>query len=410
MISPGSPLKVVTVFNRYLQRGGEEQVFEDEAALLSSRGCDVAAVAEPMGEPEGLLERARMARDAVWSPASYRRFLDLLEAERPHVLHLHNFFPLISPSIYHACRRRNVPVVHTLHNYRFLCAGNNLYRRGAVCEKCLGKIVPWHGLRHRCYQGSAPRTAVVAAMLGVHNLLGTWRRNVDVFIALTGFSRAKFAAGGLPAEKLFVKPNFVAPDPGPGRGRGGYALFAGRLAEEKGVRCLLKAWERGAPPLPLKIAGDGPLRDEVAAQAARLPGVEYVGPQPRSRVQRLMSDAVFLVCPSELYEGALPLTILESFAAGTPVVASNLGAMSGAIEPGRTGWLFRAGDPGDLADRARKAAAEAPGLRAAARQEFETKYTAEKNFALLLDAYRRALARRNRPLPAMLRSPHPAAA
>jgi glycosyltransferase involved in cell wall biosynthesis len=226
-------------------------------------------------------------------------------------------------------------------------------------------------------------------MLAAHRLRGTWQNNVDLYIALTEFSKEKFIEGGLPREKIIVKPNFVDPDPGLGDGSGGFALFVGRLTEEKGVPTLLKAWAQMSEPLGLKILGDGPLRAQVQEDAARDARIEYLGRLPLDRVYDMMGRAGVLVFPSEWYEG-LPRTIIESYAKGTPVIASRLGSMSELIDEGCTGWLFSPGDRSGLAERVGRALGADGGseaIRRSARAEYELKYRADRNYEILTSAY-----------------------
>lgn len=253
----------------------------------------------------------------------------------------------------------------------------------------MGRVVPWPGVVHACYRDSRAATSAVAAMLGVHRLLGTWKREVDVYIALTEFARRKFIEGGLPADRVKVKPNFVHPDPGPGEGKGRYALFVGRLAAEKGVQLLLEAWGRLRSDVPLKIVGDGPLAPTVAAAARSTPSIEWLGPRPRSEVLDLMREASFLVVPSVWYEG-LPMIVTEAFAVGLPVVMSDIGGLPELVEDGRTGLVFRSGDADDLSSRIEWALGDSARLRAMrveARAEFAAKYTAERNYELLMAIY-----------------------
>ena len=257
----------------------------------------------------------------------------------------------------------------------------------------MGKTIPWPGVVHACYRGSRAASAVVAAMLVVHRLLGTWTQKVDMYIALTEFARQKFIEGGLPADKVAVKPNFVHPDPGLGEGRGGFALFVGRLSQEKGFDTLLAAWERLQGRVPLKIVGDGPLASEVAAAVGRLEGVEWLGRKPREEVLDLMKRSSFLILPSKVYEN-FPMIIAEGFATGSPIVASNLGAMASLIEHGRTGLHFHPGDPGDLAAQVEWLLSHPEALarmRKEARAEYEAKYTAERNYQMLIEIYERAI-------------------
>ncbi|MCS7293784.1 MAG: glycosyltransferase family 4 protein [Chloroflexota bacterium] len=387
-------MRILMLHNRYQIRGGEDESTDLEVALLQARGQMVQLLE---ADNRAIPGRAawRTGLRAVWSSRSFRTVQHRLREEHFDVLHVQNFFPLLSPAVLYAGRVAHVPVVLTLHNYRLLCPNAIFYRDDHVCEDCLGKLVPWPSVLHRCYRGSRAATGAVATMLVVHRLLRTWERTVDVFIALTEFARRKFIEGGLPADRIVVKPNFVYPDPGPGAHEGGYVLFVGRLSPEKGIQTLLAAWERLGPRMPLKVAGEGPLAGQVAEAAERNPHVEWLGVQPLERVYSLMGDAVVILVPSLWYEG-FPRVIVEAYAKGTPVVASDLGAMAELVEDGRTGLRFRPGDPDDLAAKVewawthRRQLAE---MGQEARREFELKYTAERNYELLMEIYRLAIER-----------------
>ncbi|HUP02327.1 MAG TPA: glycosyltransferase family 4 protein [Gemmatimonadota bacterium] len=384
-------MKVLLVHNSYQQPGGEDQVFRSEGALLEEYGHEVLRYTDHNRRLEEL-NPLESAAATLWNRGSYRQVAALIQRERPDILHAHNTFPLISPAVYYAAQAAGVPVVQTLHNYRFLCPQSDFLRDGSVCEDCLGKTAPWPGVLHACYRGSRVASGGVAAMLTLHRLLGTYARRVDAYIALTEFGRRKFIEGGLPAEKLHVKPNFVHPDPGTGQGRGGFALYVGRLSPAKGIGTMLSAWEKMGDSVPLRIAGDGPLDSVVASRTERLRNVEWLGRRSRAEVLALMRDAAILVFPSEWYEGC-PLVIGEAFASGLPVVASDLGAMATIIEDGRTGLHFRPRDADDLADKIGWVFShpeEVRAMRGRARAEFEAKYTAERNYAQLMKIYRQA--------------------
>jgi glycosyltransferase involved in cell wall biosynthesis len=388
------PLNVITVHNRYLMRGGEDEVFESEARLLQDHGCRVQAISQEMTYPSGVAGKVRVALNAVWSKPWHDDFRSTLREVRPDVVHVHNFFPLISPAIYYACRDAGVPVVQTLHNYRLLCPGATFYRDGHVCEECLA-----HGLErsviHGCYRDSRLGTATTALMLKVHRQRNTWTEAVNRYIALTEFSRRKFIEGGLPAERIVVKPNFVLPDPGPGVGRRDYAIFVGRLVDLKGVPTMLAAWKRLSKRIPLVIAGDGPYRPQLEAELGLggLSAIQYRGRLSRPETLAAIQGAKFLIFPSEWYEG-FPVTIAESFACGTPVIASRLGSMPDIVADGRTGLHFEAGDADDLAQKVEWAwshEAEIETMSRAARAEFEARYTAARNYEELIDIYRAAI-------------------
>jgi glycosyltransferase involved in cell wall biosynthesis len=302
-------------------------------------------------------------------------------------MHVHNTLPLISPAVYHAARAEGIRVIQSLHNYRLLCPSALLFRDSHVCEECLGRVVPWPGVVHGCYRGSRAATSVVALMLTTHRALGTWNDAVDAYIAMSQFARDKFVQGGMPGEKIVIKPNFVD-DPGCGNHQGGYALFVGRHSPEKGLRTLLDAW--ADLTVPLKIAGGIPQPEMVSASPA---SVTWVGRPPKDELVALMQDAAVLVFPSEVYEG-FPVTIAEAFATGLPVVASRLGAMIELVDDGRTGAHFEAGNAADLRRAIRRLFADPDSLRrmsAHARAEFEQKYTADRNYQILSDIYRSAL-------------------
>jgi glycosyltransferase involved in cell wall biosynthesis len=393
-------LKIISVHNRYLMAGGEDQVFESEARLLRDHGHTVTQVEEQNAYPDSVAKKIGMAVECVWSRKWHREFRERLQRERPDVVHIHNLFPRISPSIYYACRREGVPVVQTLHNYRLLCAGAELYRDGKVCEECLDHGV-MRGVRYGCYQGSKLGTAVLTIMVDVHRRARTWTNMVDCYIALTEFSRNKLIAGGLPADRIRVKPNFVLPDPGMKSGAGEYALFVGRMVKSKGVPSMLEAWEK-LSVVPLHIVGDGPCKEQIesAKSAGKLSSVMYRGRLPRAETLAAMKKARFLVFPSEWYEG-FPVTIAEAFACGVPVVASRLGAMQEIIADGVTGLHFEAGNIEDLRQKAEWAwehPAEMQDMGRRGRREFERKYMAEQNIRMLEEAYEFAMASRGKPV------------
>jgi glycosyltransferase involved in cell wall biosynthesis len=339
------------------------------------------------------MSRLDLASRTIWSRPAYREIRELIRRHRPAIAHFHNTFPLISPAAYYAAQAEKVRVVQTLHNFRLLCPNALFFRQGRVCEDCLGKSIPWPGVVHQCYRGSRAASAGVAALLSMHRALGTWHQVVDKYIALTQFSRHKFIEGGLPADKIAVKSNFVYPDPGLGAGMGKYAVFVGRLSAEKGVGTLLEAWKNVGGQLPLKIVGDGPLAALVQEAAAKDAGMEWLGSKAPEAVYALVGEASFLVLPSQCYEN-FPRVVIEAFAKGTPVLASRLGAMAEVVDHGRTGLHFEPGQAQDLAAKVQRLLAEPQRLlrmRQAARQEYEQKYTAQSNCRALMAIYDESL-------------------
>lgn len=386
-------LKVCLVHNFYQEPGGEDQVFAAEVALLEEHGHEVLRYTADNDDVPGLGKLA-LAGKTIWSQQTYRHLRRMFRVERPDVVHFHNTLPLVSPAAYYAARRAGAAVVQTLHNYRLICPSSTLFRDGRPCEDCVLKRVRWPGVVHRCYRSSVLASGTVASMLAVHGALGTWHRTVNAYIALTEFGRRKFIAGGLPEHKIMVKPNFLASDPGVGNGNGNFALFVGRLAPEKGVDALLRAWTAEDPGIPLKIAGAGVLSGRVETAARTSGRIEWLGHRTNASVRELMKQATVLVFPSEWYEG-LPITIVEAYATGLPIVASDLGAMSTLVAPGRTGMLFPPGDAREMAGAVRRVIhdpARLASMRIAARAEFDTNFTAARNYGLLTQIYSSALA------------------
>jgi glycosyltransferase involved in cell wall biosynthesis len=386
-------VKIIRIHNYYQQAGGEDSVLASEIKLLQSRGHDVATWFVHNDAIEGM-GRLKLLGRTLWNGESYAALRRFFREQKAQVAHFDNTFPLISPAAYYAAKAEGVGVVQTLHNYRLLCVNAMLFRDGHVCEDCVGRFVPWPGVKHKCYRDDRKASGVVAAMLTTHRTLGTYQRQIDTYIALTEFSRRKYIDGGLPGEKIVVKPNFLEEDPGIGAGDGGFALFVGRLTEEKGINVALEAWKEIGEALPLKVVGVGPLEARVKEAGASIQGVEYLGRQPLDQVMRLMGEAACLIFPSTWYEG-LPRTIVESLSKGTPVIASRLGAMEELVEPGRTGALFAPGDAGDLAAQVKRmlASGQLPAMRPAARREYEQKYTADQAHEALMRIYRSVSSR-----------------
>ncbi|HLK51561.1 MAG TPA: glycosyltransferase family 4 protein [Bryobacteraceae bacterium] len=388
------PRRVLIVHNRYQQAGGEDRVVEAESSLLRKYGHEVFLYVDDNHRIEGMA-KLESAKDAIWSSASYRKIRGMVLDHNIELCHFHNTFPLISPAAYYAAARAGAVVVQTLHNYRLLCPGSLLMREDRVCEECVGRTFVWPGAIHRCYRDSYTASVTTVAMLSVHNVMGTWSRKVDRYIALSEFGREKFIRGGLPAEKITVKPNFVDPDPGCGAGEGGYALFAGRLSPEKGVAALLDAWSKHPEFPELRIAGGGPLAPMVKAASAGQHNVLWLGEMGRAQILEQMRGARFLVCPSTWYE-CFPLVIVEAFACGLPVIASDLGGLSELVQPGKTGLLFTPGSAKDLSAQVQWALScpqLVEAMRSNARREYEARYTAHQNYEMLTSIYNEAMRR-----------------
>jgi glycosyltransferase involved in cell wall biosynthesis len=397
-------MKILLVHNSYQQHGGEDVVFDQERQLLERMGHSVITYCRSNWEVTDYsgLKLLELAGRTIWSRDVRQEFARLLEREKPELVHVHNTFVMISPSIFSACREAGVPVVQTLHNFRLFCPASTFFRNGHLCEECVDHGL-WRGVAHGCYRDSRAATATVALMLAVHRQRQTWIREVDCYIALTRCSREKFLKAGLPAEKVFVKPNFVHPDPSPPTSeQGEYALFAGRLSPEKRVTTMLTAWNYlNKRRIPLVILGGGPQLEQLKQEAVRqnLTHISFRGQVSRDQTLAAMRGARFLVFPSEWYEN-FPVTIAESFACGLPVICSRMGAMQEIVEEGRTGLQFTTGDAADLAEKVQWAwnhPKEIQSMGNEARREYENKYTAAKNYPMLMEIYQHALRKKARP-------------
>jgi glycosyltransferase involved in cell wall biosynthesis len=386
-------MRILLLHNRYQQRGGEDAVVDAERALLVQAGHEVELLEvsnESLVSPFSKLEAGV---GTVYSLAGKRATANAIACFRPDVVHAHNTFPLLSPAAYDACQDAGVPVVQTLHNFRLVCPGAQLFREGAPCERCVGQAVPWASIQHGCYRGSRAQTAAVAAMVAIHRWRRTWASRVDAFIALTAFQKDRLVAGGLPADKIHLKPNF-AEDPMPAlrSAPGDYALFVGRLSPEKGIDVLLDAYATGHPGVPLLIAGDGPMRPQLER---RLEGsdlgerVRLLGQQDRPALSALLAGARCLVLPSRWYEG-FPMVVLEAFAHGVPVMASQIGGLPEIVQAGHNGWWVGPGDSAAWSEALAQAASDpdaAMRLGKSARADYEAHYTPEAGYQRLMAIY-----------------------
>ena len=333
-----------------------------------------------------------------WNPWSAHAIGQVVAEFKPDVVHVHNTFPLISPAIFHAIGPRAGRVL-TLHNYRLFCPAAIPLRDGRVCTECLDTRSSLPSLRHGCYRHSRLATLPLAFSVALHLTLNTWTRQVDAFIALSDFQRQLMVQSGLPAARVYVKPNFFPsnPQPVPWADRQNYAVFAGRLTAEKGVETLIRAWTRWGGSAPeLRILGDGPLRASLQWLAAAVPTapIRFFGQVSAQEAERHIAGGKLLVLPSEGFE-TFGMAVLEAFVYGTPAAVSDLGLLPTLVQPGVSGVVFAPGDP-DALLRAVRAAWEAPGLLErlgqGARAAFETKYTAAVNYAMLMDIYAQAIA------------------
>jgi glycosyltransferase involved in cell wall biosynthesis len=389
-------LRVLQVYNEYRRHGGEDTVVDLEAALLRRNGHAVECLRVSTRE----LERASKLRlltagfGTAWSLRGYAAMREAIAGFSPDIVHVHNTFPLLSPSVFWAAHRAGVPVVQTLHNYRLTCANALLLRDDQPCQKCVGQF-PWAGLRYRCFGSSYGRTAAVTSSNLLHRWLGTFQNKIHAYIALTEFSREVMTRAGLPPERIHVKPNF-SPDPArPEQPRLKRVVFAGIIARFKGVHVLLDAWTRLAPAdYQLMLFGDGPDRMELERLYASRRNVVWCGRQPRDQVIEQIAGSRWLVLPSLVYEN-FPMTVLEALSVGTPVVVPNHGAFTRMVTDQQEGLMFSPGSAESLA-AAFSFGLESPESSwarwsANARNKFVREFTERSNYPQLLAIYQGAL-------------------
>jgi glycosyltransferase involved in cell wall biosynthesis len=387
-------MNILLIHNTYQQAGGEDVVVQQERRLLERNGHKVSIYQRSnhelnslsFGQRLGLIGRVVSASD---SSKAVRRILRSL---KPDLVHVHNTFMMVSPSVYEACQQERVPVVQTLHNYRLLCPAATFYRDGRICQDCVTNTLLC-GVQHGCYRDSRAMTGAIALMLKTHRLRKTWYREIDAYIAISSFVKDQFSQAGFPSDKIHIKPNFVAQDPGTRQQTGKYALFVGRLTPEKGIETVVEAWKHVPVDVPLLVVGDGPLRSQMEAAVKNLPNIRFTGWVKREEVQSMMKEAAFVIAASTWYE-PFGLILAESFACGTPVLGARIGAIETMLHDGVTGLHFSPGNSRELAEKAKWAwehPTEFALMGKAARRTYEENYTSEINYKLLMNIYASAI-------------------
>lgn len=382
---------ILLVHNYYQIGGGEHTVFENEKNLLLQHGHSVETYTRSNDE----LKQAKwkmliLPFTTTWSWKTWREVRKIIREKHIDVVHCHNTFPLVSPSVYYAARSMGVPVVQTIHNFRFLCPNGLFYRDGQICESCREGNSFCPALRHGCYRDSKVQTAVAVAMLRFHRWIGTYRKINYIF--LTEFNRDKFRdlldIGG---ENVFIKPNFVARTPVCPKRQTiqNKFIYAGRLDENKGVPFLLKAWKDLPEDFQLHIYGDGTYRPDCEKAAAEQKNIHFYGFRPQQEIFADLSDAAALLFPSECYE-TFGLSWAESFAVGKPVVATDLGSHGQMIRQSGGGTLYEVGNTASFAAALENVVARNGDYAQKAKDYYEENLTPEKNYEKLCDIYERA--------------------
>ena len=387
-------MKILIIHNKYKHYGGEDVAVELESSILRKNRHEVEILYFDNLPIHSRISGIGSALRAIYNFSSSRKVSKMIRQFRPDIIHIHNLFFIASPSVIYAAHKYKVPVILTLHNYRLICANALLLRDNQICELCTQKKFPLSGIRYKCYRNSAIESALVTSITGIHKLFNTWQNKIHTYITLNEFSRAKLLHSSLniPAARMITKPNFV-PDPGEGSmKRENFFLFAGRIVKEKGVYVLAKAFSN-MPEHKIIIIGDGPEKDLLQAQFKSYPNIFFEGQMEKKMVTGYMKRCHAFICPSIWYEGA-PLTIIEAFATGTPVIASRLGSMAESITDGFNGLHFTAGDADDLCAKIRLLVKETENnslLYQNARQTYLEKYHADIHYNAILKIYENAV-------------------
>jgi glycosyltransferase involved in cell wall biosynthesis len=379
-------MKILVAHNRYLYRGGEDTVVDAEVNLLRQRGHQVWVYSRDNTELQ-YLTPFEAAKTTFWSRQTVQELQKIHQQFSPDLIHAHNTFPLISPSLYGIAKKLRIPVVQTLHNFRLVCPQAMLLREGTHCEECVGKL-PWRAIVHRCYRQSLPQTALTSTMLMVQRMRGIWHQQISRFIVLNQLCREIFARGGLPMDKLRIKPNFVESTEEPQWQHRQGGLFIGRLSTEKGIAVLINALNK-LPDHMIDVFGKGPLQALVEAS----PRLRYGGFQSSDVLRQKLNGAAYLVMPSTGME-SFGLVAIEAFACGTPVIATRHGGLRELIRHGQNGLLVPPNDANALASAIAYAESHPDKMRRmgmAARKNYLTSYTPERNYEQLIQIYHEAV-------------------
>lgn len=378
-------MKVLMLHNRYKIMGGEDVSTNAEYTLLKEHGVDIETLilTNDIIEDENKLG---LAINTIWSKKYYAEILQRIEDKKYDIIHVQNFFPLFSPSIFYAAKKAGIKIVMTVRNYRLICPNGLMYVNGAICTDCVGKTIPYPALIKKCYRNSTSATGVTVAMLSLHNFLNTWKNKIDGFICISEFVKKQLIAGGIEENKLHVKYNFVATEIPPNFNPQDYYIYVGRISTEKGIDILLETFSKNKKKL--LIIGDGPLKEDVVAAAERNDNIIFCGKLPLQETYKKLAAAKALIFPSKWHE-PFGRTIVESFAHGTPIIGTPLGGVPELIEEGVNGFLFDPSLQSDL-ERALLVFESQPNpelLRRNAYGSYKQKFTPSVNYERIMQIY-----------------------
>ena len=377
-------MKVLIVHNFYKIRAGEFSVLKNEIKLLKDNGNEVITFYKDNKNIKSFFSKIIHFLRIVYSRNIFNEFDNYLKQNKPDVIHVHNFFPIMTPAIFFAAKKNNIPIIHTLHNYRLICPTSTLMHNNRIYEKSIING-PFSTIIDKVYRNSYLGTFALARMISYHKKYNTWDNQVDKFIALTNFSKSKFVEANFLSHKIEIKSNFVFDMYDPDSDKKEYALFIGRISEEKGIRYLIKAWEK--IDYKLIIAGTGPLENFIRSRLNE--NIIFLGKQNKEEIRNLMNAASFLIIPSIWYEG-FPMVILEAYSAGLPVLGSRIGSIEEVVLDDITGLHFESNNSRDIVKKVNRIIKNRELLKKLsknARKEYLEKYTPTKNYDILKNIY-----------------------
>lgn len=379
--------RILMLHNHYRIRGGEDESTLLEAELLRQAGHRVTLLTDRSTDISNSMSKVSAGVSAIWSQQWHLKVLREITENQYDILHVQNFYPKISPSVYYAAKSAGLKVIQAVRNYRMMCVSANLFRNGRVCEDCVGSRFKYKGILRGCYNDSVAQSAMVAGLNFVHRSAGTWQRKVDAYIAVSEFVKDRLLAEGIPAKRVHVKPNFV---PEQGNIQDFHdtherrnLLFVGRLTAEKGLSSLAEAWQIANLQEKLLIIGEGAL-DTVPVR-----GMEYLGRLNQDRVSAQMLEARAVVMPG-VWPEPFGRVAVEAFAQATPVIATSIGGVASIVQHEQNGLLVPPGNPALLAE-AIASLVTRPGyareLGAGARCSYLALYTPAANLERLEEIY-----------------------
>lgn len=380
-------MKVLLIHNYYQKIGGEDIAYEQEKELLLSQGHTVECFTRHNNNI-GDYSSIKSGLNTIWNFQDQKVIEMKVKVFQPEIVHIHNTFPIISPSVYFAVSKLKVPVIQTIHNFRFFCINGLFFRDDHTCEECTHCFFPFPAIKYQCYRDNRLASVSASSMLFFHNVIRTWKNKIDGIITLSNFSKQKFIDFGFEEKKIYIKKNFLSQEYKPTMDKDTYGMYAGRITRDKGVLLLLEALNKLANKIPFLIVGEGDTELMLRVEKTQS-HIKFLGFKERKNVLNLIRKSAFLVYPSQLYE-TNPLTIIESLAMGTPVIACDNGSMSEMVDDGKTGLLFKLGSSNDLSEKISWMIShpdERKKMSINARLTYEKQYNEEINYNTLMNIY-----------------------